>query len=149
MNTARLPQARALSESPPFFSPRASPLSRRRDIQGLVTNLSDWSRLVRSRNGRASPRGSLAHVMLAYRSCVHIYYNTYTHRVARPFGVAAKAGTVRPASWDGMHRTQHKVPHSYTETDKNRQRRKDTDRENGDYRWLVGCTSGGWVTYGD
>lgn len=42
-------------------------------------------------------------------------FYTYTHRVARPFDVAAKAGTVRLASWDGMHRTQHKTPHSYTE----------------------------------
>lgn len=47
--------------------------------------------------------------------CTYFIYNTYTHRVARPFDVAAKAGTVRPASWDGMHRTQHKMPHSYTD----------------------------------
>lgn len=54
---------------------------------------------------------------------VYIFY-TYTYRVARPFDAAVKAGTVRSASWDGMHRTQHKTPHSYTdrqiETEKRR-----------------------------
>ena len=45
---------------------------------------------------------------------------TYTHRVARPFGVAAKqAGTVRLVSWVRMHRTQHKnTTQLQTERDK-------------------------------
>lgn len=66
---------------------------------------------------------------MCVRACVHIYYNTYTHRVARPFDVAAKAGTVRPASWDGMHRTQHKMPHSYTNKQIEQRREGGRDRE--------------------
>ena len=75
---------------------------------------------------------------MCVRACVHIYYNTYTHRVARPFDVAAKAGTVRPASWDGMHRTQHKMPHSYTDKQIEQRREAGRDREREKRSWIEG-----------
>lgn len=62
---------------------------------------------------------------LLHNIALYIIFYTYTHKVARPFDVAAKAGTVRPASWDGMHRTQHKTPHSYTERQIERQKREE------------------------
>lgn len=43
-----------------------------------------------------------------YRCIFAFFVILILYRVARPFAVAAKAGTVRLASWVGMHRTQHK-----------------------------------------